>query len=587
MKDFVVKIAKLYRPFKHAVLVLCILIACDQILTLAFQYVLGKIIDAVIHKKSLEALACTAFSIYIVQKVILDYYREKTVINKFDFEVQGYTSKKTLEKILDWSMGQHLHKNSAITQSIINRGEHSLKTLAGMTIYKFFPLVPQISFTLIGLLYLNLTLGLVVFFSVALFTYVTYRENNKLEPDSKILQERITENNKVHTELLRNILVVQGHAQEHQAIEEYDQSYKVAADFGKKMWGQYAFFTSSRSLIIGIAIFAIIEIGGYYVNQGYYTPGCLVVFLTWSRSMFNHAGSIGSLHRGWMEMYSAAQKYFTLIEIEPAVKVIKNPVRPEKYKGQIEFKGVSFAYPATDDTQGEDGKFSALHRVNFIIQPGERVAFVGHSGAGKSTIARLLVRAYDPDQGQITIDGNDLRILDLAHFRKQIGVVEQDISLFDDTLEKNICFGLNGKRSCITQEALDEIVRLACIDQFWHRLEQGYNTLIGERGIRLSGGERQRVGIARALIKNPCILILDEATSHLDTENERAIQRAIESVPVGRTTIIIAHRLSTVQNADRIFVLEKGQIVGNGRHETLIETCEAYRRLIHDQTIRV
>ena len=284
-----------------------------------------------------------------------------------------------------------------------------------------------------------------------------------------------------------------------------------------------------------------------------------------------------------------------MTDIEPDVKNVKNPVKPERYEGRIEFRNVSFSYPMRkylDDenepaVNQEAKTFDALDGVNFTIEPGQKVAFVGHSGAGKSTIVKLLTRAYDPDGGQIVVDGNDLRVIDLKHFRENLGVVEQDVSLFDNTLRYNICFGLNGRSSTVTNTELDEVAKLSCIDKFQHRLEKGFDTIIGEKGIKLSGGERQRVGIARALIKKPEILIFDEATSHLDTENEMLIRQSIESASEGRTTILIAHRLSTIKNADKIFVLGNGKIVGEGRHEELAATCYEYQKLIQNQTVMV
>jgi len=211
------------------------------------------------------------------------------------------------------------------------------------------------------------------------------------------------------------------------------------------------------------------------------------------------------------------------------------------------------------------------------------VAFVGESGAGKTTVVHALLRAQDPEEGQIVVDGNDLRVLDLKHFRESIGIVDQEVSLFDHTLRYNITYGLNGRSGSITDADLDRIAEMSCINRFFPRLEKGYDTIIGERGIKLSGGEKQRVGIARALIKEPDILIFDEATSNLDSENEALIRESIEKAAQGRTTIIIAHRFSTIRKVDKVIVFDKGQVVGQGTHKELALSCEPYRRLIHRQ----
>jgi ABC-type multidrug transport system fused ATPase/permease subunit len=598
MKSFVSKIYEIYRPFRKIVLVMFVFLAFSEALMLVSPYLYGKIIDAVIAKKEMShvlVLASLALLVYILQNVFLNYYRERFEIKNFDFDVSRHVAKSTLQKVLAFSIGQHVNENSGIKQSVINRGEHSLSTLAYTTLYDILPIALQVILTTVALIYLNVVLGLIVLFSVLLFVGLTLYTNHIMKDDLKKFQDIAHDNNKMHSEILRNVEVVQINAQEKKSINEYDGAYGKFSLFGKKMWSKYTLFASLRNLTTGLARFAIIVVGVYYVYQGKYTPGYLVVFLTWSSNTFGRLGMVGGIHRRSMELYSAVKKYFVMTDTEPDVKNIKNPVKPEKYNGKIEFRNVSFSYPMRKYLEDEEELapspeakiFDALDCVNFTIEPGQKVAFVGHSGAGKSTIVRLLTRAYDPDNGQIIVDGNDLRIIDLKHFRENLGVVEQDVSLFDNTLRYNICFGLNGRSSSVTNKDLDEVAKLSCVDKFQHRLERGFDTIIGEKGIKLSGGERQRVGIARALIKDPQILIFDEATSHLDTENEMLIRQSIERAAEGRTTILIAHRLSTIKNADKIFVLDKGKIVGEGRHEELAATCHEYQKLIQNQTVMV
>lgn len=598
MKDFLRKLFDIYRPFRKVVLAMFVFLSFSEALMLVSPYLYGKIIDTIIAKKTIQQvliLALFALLVYVVQNVLLSYYREKFELKNFDFDVSRHIAKKTLQKVLAFSIGQHVNENSGIKQSVINRGEHSLSTLAYTMAYEILPIVLQTGLTTIALIYLNAILGLIVLSAVILFVGLTLYLNHIMKDDSKKFQDIIHENNKIHSEILRNVEVVQVNAQENRTIKEYDNAYGKFSLFGKKMWSKYVLFAALRNLITGLARFAVIAVGVYYVYQDAYTPGYLVIFLTWSSNAFGRLGQVGNIHRRCMELYSAVKKYFVMIEIEPDVKNIKNPVKPERYNGGIEFKNVSFSYPVRKYLEDEkepavnpEAKtFDALDGINFAIEPGQKVAFVGHSGAGKSTIVKLLTRAYDPDGGQIVIDGNDLRIIDIKHYRENLGVVEQDVSLFDNTLRYNICFGLNGRSSTITDAELDKVAKLSCIDKFQHRLERGFDTIIGEKGIKLSGGERQRVGIARALIKEPQILIFDEATSHLDTENEMLIRQSIERAAEGRTTILIAHRLSTIRNTDKIFVLDNGKIVGEGRHDELATTCCEYQKLIQNQTVMV
>jgi ATP-binding cassette subfamily B protein len=225
--------------------------------------------------------------------------------------------------------------------------------------------------------------------------------------------------------------------------------------------------------------------------------------------------------------------------------------------------------------------------VSFRIKAGETVAIVGHSGAGKSTIITLLLRGYDPKSGRVVIDGRDLRELELRSYLEQVGYVEQQVELFDESLSMNIFFGVPDAKRTDAEARLESVLKASRIDQFLPRLgEKGLDTIIGERGVRLSGGERQRVGIARALIKDPRVLIFDEATSSLDSENEALIHEAIHEALKGRTGIIIAHRLSTVRDADNIIVMKEGRVLGTGKHRTLLSTVPTYRSLVEHQLSR-
>jgi len=257
--------------------------------------------------------------------------------------------------------------------------------------------------------------------------------------------------------------------------------------------------------------------------------------------------------------------------------------------GDIEFQNLSFKYPK--------GENNVLENLSFKINHGEKVAFVGYSGSGKTTIIQLLLRAYDYNIGDIKIGNVSLKEMSANSLRENIGYVEQHVDLFDDTIKNNILFGLKDEKilekiekenqnidTNFENNILETLARKARIDQFYHRLgEKKFDTMIGERGIKLSGGERQRVGIARALIKNPDILIFDEATSSLDAENETYIKEAIDEASHGRTTIIIAHRLSTIINADKIFMMSHGKILAEGTHNELLKSCKEYKDLVEAQ----
>jgi ABC-type multidrug transport system fused ATPase/permease subunit len=274
-------------------------------------------------------------------------------------------------------------------------------------------------------------------------------------------------------------------------------------------------------------------------------------------------------------------------------------------KGTIEFRDVSFSYEArttkdgvTEDKDEEDSdggdtsenqddenadeKPSTINAISFKLEAGKRYAFVGKSGAGKSTMVNLLLRAFDPDKGGIYVDSINIKDVDYRELRRHIGLVPQDVALFDGTLRYNVAFGLEHPDK-VTPEQLERAARLSRVSEFFTKLEKGWDTMIGERGIKLSGGQRQRVGIARALIKEPQILIFDEATSSLDTENEARIRESIQEASAGKTTIIIAHRLATVRDADEILVFHHGALVGKGTHDDLLAHNEQYKELVSSQ----
>ncbi len=593
MKDIAGKIFEIYRPFKKPILVMFLFIAVFQAISLVSPVIYGEILDAIVLKQAfgrIMVFALLSLVLFIIQNVI-QYVKEKFELKYFDFAVNRHVAKITLKTIFGFSIGQHNNEHSGIKQSIINRGEHSLTALAYTAAYEVMPMIVHTLLATFVMIYLSLSLGLVIAVSVFLFVAISIYANRAIRKDLETSQEMWNENGKIHSEILRNIEIVMLNAQEDRTAKEYDAHFCKLSDFSKQMWKKYCFLSMFRNFIPIAARFIVIAAGAYYVLNGKYSPGYLVVLMGWTSNIFGQLHSIGNLHRRCLDLYAAAKKYFAMLDIEPDIKVIKNSVRPSNFSGRIEFKNVSFAYPnrcylEDDEVKSSDNGKSgnkALSSINFVIESGQKVAFVGHSGAGKSTIAYLLTRAYDPDEGQVIIDGNDLRVLDLRHYRKAIGITEQDVKLFDNTLRYNITFGLNGTRDSITDKDLEKIAELSCIDKFYHRLEKGFDTLIGEKGIKLSGGERQRVGIARALIKEPNFLIFDEATSNLDSENEKDIRQAIGNASKGKTTIIIAHRLSTVKDADKIFVMDNGKIVGSGDHDRLLQDCEAYQKLVANQ----
>lgn len=308
--------------------------------------------------------------------------------------------------------------------------------------------------------------------------------------------------------------------------------------------------------------------GSYLVITGQMTNGGFVSFLLLVAVFVRPIEKINSVIESYPKGIAGFRRYTELLDTEPDIADRVNAVTVSNLKGNIAYKNVTFRYSSERD---------ALHEIDLTIKAGETVAFVGSSGAGKTTLCSLLPRFYEVNSGSITIDGIDIRDMTLASLRSQIGVVQQDVFLFGGTIRENIAYG----RLNATDEQIAEAARRARLDEMIALLPAGYETIVGERGVKLSGGQKQRLAIARMFLKNPPILILDEATSALDTKTEREIQLSLAELAEGRTTLVIAHRLATIRNADRIVVVENARILEQGTHTQLLKSDRFYRRL-HD-----
>lgn len=597
LKQFLKRIFEIYKPFRRAMMGVFAFIAASQALNLFAPYLQGRVIDELFNRKPINQIYLLIGATLVISliRIGLIYWREKYELHKVDFAIPQYMNHMTITSLCGYSIGQHINENSGLKQSKITKGQHSLNALAGTMLYQIIPMAVEILFLATITLYFSKVIGLILFCGISLYAVFTFYVNRLFRDDIKNLEEMDNKRSKFQSEILRNIELVLVNAGEQRAAKEYDESLSKVHDVAKELWLRFVRLVIIGNLIPAFTRFLIFAVGALLVYQNKFTAGQLVMFLAWSGQAISQLSSIGYFHRQIMQMSASVKKYFEMLDIEPDVKVLPNPVYPDRFQGKIEFKNVTFQYKrreiANDIDDDEDMPYAkaeigpALKNASFTIEAGETVAFVGESGAGKSTVVHALIRAQDPEEGQIIIDGNDLRVLDLKRFRKAIGIVSQQVSLFDHTLRYNITYGLNGRAAEITDAELDRIAEMSCVNRFFSRLEKGYDTIIGERGIKLSGGECQRVGIARALIKNPDILIFDEATSNLDSENEALIRKSIKKASKGRTTIIIAHRFSTISNADKIIVLSKGEVAGIGAHSELIQNCEPYQRLIKNQIL--
>jgi len=348
------------------------------------------------------------------------------------------------------------------------------------------------------------------------------------------------------------------------------------ADVTEKSFDAARRRVTTRSVMTAIVIFlvftgvvGVLWIGARDVRAGGMTPGVLVQFVIYSVMV---AGSVGALSEIWGELQRAAGATERLVELLRATDSVQDPEAPRPLpaplRGQITFENVRFSYPSRQDVAALDG-------MDLTIAPGETIALVGPSGAGKTTVIQLLLRFYDPDGGRILLDGTDIASMKRSDFRGALALVPQDPVIFAASARENIRFG----RPDATDAEVEEAARAAAAHDFIAKLPEGYDSYVGERGVMLSGGQKQRIAIARAILRDAPVLLLDEATSALDAESERAVQRAVDRLSADRTTIIVAHRLATVKKADRIIVLEDGRIVAQGPHDRLVAEGGLYARL--------
>ena len=324
------------------------------------------------------------------------------------------------------------------------------------------------------------------------------------------------------------------------------------------------------SLLIPMASAALLWFGGMQVIDGSITTGDLVMFLAYLAMLFGPLEVLANSATMFQTNLAGLDRVMDILD--ESKEFPDHPdaleIQPSEVRGRLTLEGLGFCYPGSEE--------GALEEVNFEVAPGSMVALVGRSGAGKSTCCNLVARFYDPDRGRILLDGHDIREITLESYRRLLGIVEQDVFLFDGTIRSNIAYG---RRGCQDQE-VREAAELAAAAEFIDALPDGWDTVIGERGFKLSGGQRQRIAIARAILADPKILILDEATSNLDTENEKFIQQGLSELMKGRTSFVIAHRLSTIMHADLIVVLEHGRVLEMGRHEELMERSGSYRKMV-------
>ena len=478
---------------------------------------------------------------------------------------------ETFRHIHALSLRYHITRKTGGLSRIIERGVKGVDFLLRFLLFSVGPLILELF--LIGIILavvFDIRYLLVVAVTIALYIWFTFAVTEWRVKIRRKMNEEDTDANQKAIDSLLNFETVKYFSAESREAERYDGAMGRYVDMALKTQYSLAFLNFGQSLLITTGLIVVMVMAAMGVQSGQLTTGDFVMVNAYMIQITMPLNFLGTVYREIRQSLVDMGEMFDLLE-QPAEVTDKPGAKPlEVSGGEVVLDDVVFGY---DDAR------PILKGVSLTIPPGQTVAIVGASGSGKSTIGRLLFRFYDVNHGAIRIDGQDLRDVTQDSIHERIGVVPQDTVLFNDTIFYNIAYGRDGA----TRSEVIEAAKAASIHDFVMSLPEGYDTAVGERGLKLSGGEKQRVGIARTLLKNPPILILDEATSALDTDTEMEIQAELERLGKGRTVLTIAHRLSTIQDADRIVVLEHGEIVEEGTHETLLAKSGRYSQLWNRQ----
>jgi len=422
----------------------------------------------------------------------------------------------------------------------------------------------------IVLFLLDWRLALLVLLPVPVLAVALRYFNTRVRPIYRRVRDRLGDINARLQDNLSGIRVIQAFGQEEREMERFaveSESYYQARVQGIRYWST---FFPAMHFVASLGTVIVLGCGAVMVVRGELSLGTMIAFLSYITSLYQPINRLTEIDNVFQQAIAAGERIFELLDVMPEIKDAPDAIELPHIRGEVAFHNVSFRYSTGDEV---------LRDVTFRMAAGEMVALVGPSGAGKTSIANLLCRFYDPTQGRITVDGHDLCKVKLASLRKQVAVVLQDTFLFNTTVRENLLYG----KPDATDEELITAAKTAYAHDFIMALPDGYDTEIGERGVKLSGGQKQRLALARAILADPRILILDEATSSVDAEAEYLIQQALESVLKGRTSLVIAHRLSTIRDADKIIALEEGRIIEVGDHHELMRHGGLYSQLYRRQ----
>ncbi|MBQ1915758.1 MAG: lipid A export permease/ATP-binding protein MsbA [Selenomonadaceae bacterium] len=559
------------RPYLHRLLLAIVFIVLAASANLYLPWIIKDMIDDVLAAKDMMMLNVISVSIVVVflfrgifyygQSYLVSYIGQRVVIDvrevlfrKFQRMPISYFDRHQTGETMSYLTNDVNAMQSALVDSLIE-----LVTEGAILIG-----------SLVMMVYLDWKLSLLTLVVIPLVGQAMKIFGRKIKVTGTVIQERLADITSLLQESISSIRIVKSFVREDYEIERFCKQNDLNFQAAMKNVQLTSLLTPTVEFLAAVAVTFIVWFGGYEVVNGEITAGALVAFLTYAVNLANPVKRLSRVYGNIQKAMAAVDRVFTVIDLEETVSNKPGAVALPVTQGHVTVEDITFSY--------KDG-VPALQDVSLEAKPGQMIAFVGPSGAGKSTIANLIPRFYDVTEGEILIDGHDIRDVTVESLRQQIGIVPQETMLFSNTVRENIRYG----RLDATDEEVVAAAKAANADVFIRELPKGYDTQIGERGLNLSGGQRQRISIARAILKNPRILILDEATSALDTESEKIVQAALDKLMLGRTSFVIAHRLSTIFEADQIYVIDGGRIREHGTHEELLAKGGLYSNLYHIQ----
>jgi ABC transporter fused permease/ATP-binding protein len=557
------------RPYRSHFLAGLLFISLSALTTLSFPYLLKKLIDSAQAmgrgETTLEpnTIAVAMLGVLILQmtfsygRVYFFAYAGENSLADLRKEVYN----RMIQLPMDFFSKRRVGELSSRLSADLSQIQDALTLMLAEILRGILTLVIGIGL----IFYISPKLTLVMLSVIPVIIVIAVIFGKKIRKLSRESQDQLADSNTVVQETLQGITNVKAFSNEWFEIGRYDNSLKKVVGLALRTGRLRGLFIAFMLFSLFGTIVFVVWFGVGLMQKGELSFGDLTAFVIYTTFVGGSMAGFADLYSQLQKTIGATQRVREIIK-EPGedVMVVREPLN-DKYKlsGEVEFENLSFSYPSRPEVQ-------VLKNVSLVAQPGEQIALVGPSGAGKSTIVSMLLRFYNPDGGRIKYDGMNGDDIPLSQLRQQMAFVPQDVMLFGGTIKENIAYG----NPDASDEQIREAARKANAHDFVSGFPEGYETIVGERGIKLSGGQRQRIAIARAILKDPAILILDEATSSLDSASEQLVQEALENLMKNRTSFVIAHRLSTVRNADKIYVLDKGQIVESGTHQELLEINE-------------